>query len=68
METQPVPCIQMKELEASCSRYAERRWETIPLGVERRKASPQKHRFGQAQMAYIMQMHLQNCSECRGEI
>jgi hypothetical protein len=68
MESQPVPCIQMKELEASCSRYAERRREMIPLSVERRKASPGKRRFGQAQMAYIIQMHLQNCSECRGAI
>jgi hypothetical protein len=57
----------MRELEASCSRYAERRRETIPLSLERRKEFPGKHRFGQAQMAYIMQMHLQNCSQCQGE-
>ena len=63
-----MPCIQMKELEASCSRYTERRRETIALNVERRKASPGKRRFGQAQMAYIMQMHLQNCGECKGEV
>jgi mono/diheme cytochrome c family protein len=47
-----MPCMQMKELEASCARYDERRSKTA------------KRQIGQAQMAYVMQQHAKNCSEC----
>ncbi len=60
-----MPCMQMKELEASCSRYAERRSETILTESERRQARSAKFQIGQAQMAYVMQQHAKNCSECR---
>jgi hypothetical protein len=58
--------MEMKELEASCNRYAERRQEsTIKPKFERRKVSPGRHRVAQAQLAYLMRVHLQNCVECR---
>jgi hypothetical protein len=60
-----MPCMEMKELEASCSRYAERRLESILPKFERRRVSPGRHRLAQAQLAYLMQVHLQNCIECR---
>jgi hypothetical protein len=60
-----VPCIQMRELEASSNRYAERRVATIPQRSEKRKGNTGSRRLlGQAQMAYIMRLHLQNCMEC----
>ena len=63
-----MPCMEMKELEASCSRYAERRLESIRPQFERRKVSPGRHRLAQAQLAYLMQVHLQNCIECRRDV
>jgi hypothetical protein len=60
--------MQMKELEASCSRYADRRLESIQPKFERRKVSPGRLRVGQAQMAYLIQVHLQNCIECRRDL
>jgi hypothetical protein len=60
-----MPCMEMKELEASCSRYAERRLESVRPKFERRKVSPGRHRVAQAQMAYLIRVHLQNCAECR---
>ncbi len=60
-----MPCLQMKELEASCSKYAERRSETILTRSERRQSRSAKLQIGQAQMAYVMQQHAKSCSECR---
>jgi hypothetical protein len=60
-----MPCMQMMELEASCSRYAERRLEIVPPPSERRQGRSAKRQIGQAQIAYVMQQHLKNCSECR---
>jgi hypothetical protein len=57
--------MQMKELEAACSRYADRRTETILTASERRQARSAKLQIGQAQMAYVMQQHVKSCSECR---
>jgi hypothetical protein len=57
-------CMRMKELETSCSRFAERRLQTIPPKSERRLVSSIKRRIRLAQMSYIMQMHLNNCVEC----
>ncbi len=62
-----MPCMQMMELEASCSRYAERRSEIVLTRSERRQARSAKRQVGQAQMAYVMQQHAKNCSECRRE-
>jgi mono/diheme cytochrome c family protein len=59
-----MPCMQMKELEASCARYDERRSKTVVAGSERRQGRSAKRQIGQAQMAYVMQQHAKNCSEC----
>jgi hypothetical protein len=58
----------MKELEVSCTKYDERRLASIPPGSERRKGASGKRRIGQAEMAYIMRVHLQTCVECRREM
>jgi len=57
-------CIHLKELEATYSKYVERRVLTSRPTVERR-ASCGTHRFGQARMAFIIRKHLQTCIECR---
>lgn len=60
-----MPCMQMKELEASCSRYAERRSQMVLTRSERRQGKSAKRQIGQAQMAFVMQQHAKSCSECR---
>ena len=40
-----MPCLEMKELEASCNRYAERRLLSISQEVERRKVVARKPNF-----------------------
>jgi hypothetical protein len=60
-----MPCIQMKELEISRDRYAERRSNAVSPKQERREPSPGKRRLGLAQSSYLIQLHLQNCTECR---
>jgi hypothetical protein len=59
--------MQMKELEASCARYDERRSRTVLTASERREGRSAKRQIGQAQMAYVMQQHATNCSECQRE-
>jgi hypothetical protein len=59
-----MPCLQMKELEASRDRYAERRHETVSPKLERREVVQGKRRLGLAQSSYLLQLHLQNCAEC----
>jgi hypothetical protein len=61
-----MPCIQMKELEVSRDRYAERRHKAVSPKQERRTWKPGKRRLGLAQSSYLIQLHLQNCTECRG--
>jgi hypothetical protein len=63
-----MPCMEMKELEVSCTRYDERRLTSKLPNSERRKRASGKRRTGQAEMAYIMRVHLQTCLECRREI
>jgi hypothetical protein len=48
--------MEMKELEASCNRFAERRYFVTPPRFDRRDGAVGKHRAGQARMAYIMQV------------
>ena len=60
-----MPCMEMKELEVSRDRYAERRHKTISLKQERRESTLGKRRVGFAQSSYLIQLHLQNCTECR---
>jgi hypothetical protein len=62
-----MPCIQMKELEVSRDRYAERRHNTVSPKLERREPSAGKRRLGLAQSSYLIQLHLQNCTECGRE-
>jgi hypothetical protein len=58
-----VPCMRMKELEASCSRFAERRLKTIAPKSERRLVFSIKRRIRLALMSYLMQTHLHSCVE-----
>ena len=60
-----MPCMHMKELEASGARYDERRSKTLLTGSERRQGRSAKRQIRQAEMAYVMQQHVKNCSECR---
>jgi hypothetical protein len=58
-------CSEMKELEAGFTIYAERRQVVSLPRSERRMVSIGRDRAGHARMAYVMQMHRQNCHECR---
>jgi hypothetical protein len=60
-----MPCLQMKELELACIKYAERRSQELLTKSERRQALSAKRQVGQSQMAYVMQQHAKNCSQCR---
>ena len=60
----PVPCMRMKELEASRARFAERRLKAIAPKSERRVVFSIKRRIRLAQTSYLMQMHLHDCVEC----
>jgi hypothetical protein len=60
-----MPCMQIKELEFSRDRYAERRTKTVSTKQERREPAPGKRRLGLAQSSYLIQVHLQTCKECR---
>jgi hypothetical protein len=62
-----MPCTEMKELEASANRFAERRQVAMPANLERRKGSDVPHRTVQARIAYLMLMHRRNCAQCRTE-
>jgi hypothetical protein len=62
-----MPCLQMKELQVSCSKFDERRHKSISPTSEKRKGTSGKRRVGQAEMAYIMRLHSQTCTECRQE-
>jgi hypothetical protein len=59
-----MPCLEMRELEAVCRRYGERRLEAIPPSSERRNAPFGRDRAGQARIAYLIQLHRQNCAAC----
>jgi hypothetical protein len=63
-----MPCIQMKELEVTRERYSERRHKTVFPKLERRERSPSKRTLGLAQSSYLIQLHLQNCLECRQKV
>jgi len=60
-----VSCIEMKELESLCSKFAERRVEHNPTKSERRRGCGLARRAGQARVAYLMQMHRLNCTACK---
>jgi hypothetical protein len=58
-------CPEMKELEALGKRFAERRLAFVPAECERRFGSVLGYRAAHARLAYLIQMHRQNCSSCR---
>jgi hypothetical protein len=62
-----MPCIEMKELEASFSRYAERRQKVVASPVERRKGFDLRCRATQARNAYLILVHRHNCAVCRSD-
>jgi hypothetical protein len=62
-----MPCIQMKELEFSRDRYAERRHKAVSPKQERRDWSPGRRTLSFAQSSYLIQSHLQTCRECQAE-
>jgi hypothetical protein len=62
-----MPCTEMKELEASADRFAERRQVAIAPNPERRKGSDVPHRTEQARIAYLMLVHRRNCALCRSD-
>lgn len=59
-----MPCIEMKELELLCARFAERRSRQQPLSDERRKGSGLVRQSGQARAAYLIQAHQLACKRC----
>jgi hypothetical protein len=59
-----MPCLEMKELEAICSRYEERRRVAISPSSERRYMPFGKYRAGQARIAYLIRLHRQSCAAC----
>jgi hypothetical protein len=60
-----MPCLEMKELQASCDKYAERRHAATGPGRERRKAPVGSRRLGQFRVTYLIQAHRLNCDVCR---
>lgn len=60
-----MPCPEMKELEALGKRFADRRLVSVPTELERRFGPVLGDRAAQARLAYLIQMHRQNCSSCR---
>ena len=59
-----MPCLEMKELEAVCSRYEERRRVAILPNSERRNTPSGRYRAGEARIAYLIQLHRQTCATC----
>jgi hypothetical protein len=57
-----MPRMELKELEATCGAYAERRRVALPLIVERRTMPKGWLR---ARAAYVMQIHRRSCAVCR---
>jgi hypothetical protein len=60
-----MPCAELKELEASCHRYAECRHRVSQQATERRNQLTDARRVGQFRMAYMIRVHRQNCDVCR---
>jgi hypothetical protein len=57
-----MPCMELKELEATYGAYAERRRVALPPIVERRTMLKGWLR---TRAAYIMQVHRRSCAVCR---
>jgi hypothetical protein len=62
-----MPCAEMKELQATCDRCAERRKTVVAPKVERRKGFDLRYRANQARNAYLMLVHQNNCAVCRSD-
>jgi hypothetical protein len=61
-----MPCPEMQELEASNHRHNEHSGITATLLAAGRHEFSKWHRAGRARSAFMMQMHRQNCDNCRG--
>jgi hypothetical protein len=61
-------CIEMKELQASCDKYAERRHAATGSDRERRKGPMGSRRLGQFRVAYLIHAHRMNCDVCQDEL
>jgi hypothetical protein len=64
----PMSCVEMKELELLCRKFAERRNHSDKPVSERRNPLGFVRRAGQAQVAYLMRAHRDRCSVCRYEM
>jgi hypothetical protein len=62
-----MPCPQMKELVAHFHRYSERPHTKIPSAPERSSETTGALPVGEFRIAYLMQLHRQNCDACRNE-
>jgi predicted phage-related endonuclease len=62
-----MPCAEMKELQATRDRYAERRKIVVAPKVERRRGFDVRRRATQARNAYLMLVHQNNCAVCRSD-
>jgi hypothetical protein len=62
-----MPCREMKELETSLTKYAEKRQSLTAPNIERRKGSILGHRSRQARIACLMMMHRRTCTVCRSD-
>jgi hypothetical protein len=56
-----MPCLEMKELQARCDKYAERRHTATGPERERRKFPLGSCRLGQFRVAYLIHAHRMNC-------
>lgn len=63
-----MPCIEMKELQATCDKYTERRQVSSGPQQERRKGPSGSRSLGQFRVAYLMQAHRISCDVCRHDL
>jgi hypothetical protein len=59
-----MPCLKMRELQASCEKYSERRHTATGPERERRKGPIGSRRLGQFRVSYLIQDHRMNCEVC----
>jgi hypothetical protein len=63
-----MPCLEMKELQATCDKYAGRRHLSAGPQQERRKGPLGSRRLVQFRVAYLMQAHRASCEVCRQDL
>ena len=60
-----MPCVEMRELEAGCDQYAERRLNAGRPERERRKKPTEAHRLGLFRTEYLIRIHVKKCPVCQ---